>query len=80
MNKKCKNEIYKLGEVDDRIPVLQLSGSSGKSEKKAIYESKKMVLNQAQDQSKIRLKRLETFLSDHKLNCDQLVDMHHTQN
>ena len=35
MNKKCKNEIYKLGEVDDRIPVLQLTRSSGKKQKES---------------------------------------------
>ena len=35
MNKKYKNKIYKLGEVDDRIPVQQLTGSSGKKQKES---------------------------------------------
>ena len=26
------------------------------------------------------MKNAETFQSDHGLNCDQLVDIHHTQN
>ena len=43
MNKKWKNRIYKLGNVDDRIPVLQLDPGV-KSKKNPIYESKKMVL------------------------------------
>ena len=45
VNKKWKNKIYKLGNVDDRIPVLQLTRSRGKKQK----ESEKMFLNQAQD-------------------------------
>ena len=42
-------KIYKLGKADDRIPVLQLTRSRVKSKTKAMYESRKMVLNQAQD-------------------------------
>ena len=49
VNKKLKNKIYKLGKVDDRIPVLQLLDPGVKSKRKPIYESRKMVLNQAQD-------------------------------
>ena len=32
VNKKWKNKIYKLGKVDDRIPVLQLARSRGKKQ------------------------------------------------
>ena len=49
MNKKWKNKIYKLGKVDDRIPVLQLLDPGVKSKRKPIYELRKMVLKQAQD-------------------------------
>ena len=33
VNKKLENKIYKLGKVDDRIPVLQLARSRGKKQK-----------------------------------------------
>ena len=36
-----------------------------------------MVLRQAQDW--LDWKIVETFYGSYKLNCDQLVDMHHTQ-
>ena len=50
VNKKWKNKIYKLGKVDDRIPVLQLIASRSKTQKETeLYESIKMVLHQAQD-------------------------------
>ena len=46
--------------------------------KKLRNESRKMVLNQAKDQA---AKIEETFLGSHdKLNCDQLLNMHHIQN
>ena len=40
---------YKLGKVDDRIPVLQQLDRGVKSKRKPIYESRKMDLNHAQD-------------------------------
>ena len=48
-----------------------------KDQKKPRYESKKMVLNQAQ---KIRLKNSSYISSGYKLNFGQLAGMHHTQN
>ena len=57
MNKKWKNRIYKLGNVDDRIPVLQLDPGV-KSKKNPIYESKKMVLKPG---SRLDWKIVETF-------------------
>ena len=33
MNKKWKNKIYKVGKVNDRIPVLQLTRSRSKKQK-----------------------------------------------
>ena len=51
VNKKWKNKIYKLGKGDDRILVLQLLDPGVKSKRKLIYESRKMVLNQAQDKT-----------------------------
>ena len=32
VNKKWKTKIYKMGKVDDRIPVLQLTRSSSKKQ------------------------------------------------
>ena len=49
VKKMCKNKIYKLRKVDDRISVLQLTRSKVKSKKKGLYELKKGVLNQTQD-------------------------------
>ena len=49
VSKKWKKKIYKLGKVDDRIPVLQVTRSRSKKQKTPIYESRKVVLNQAQD-------------------------------
>ena len=33
VNQKWKNKIYKVGKVDDRIPVLQLTRSRSKKQK-----------------------------------------------
>ena len=35
VNKKWKNKIYKLGRVEDRIPVLKLTKSRGKKQKES---------------------------------------------
>ena len=43
VNKKWKNKIYKLGKVDERIPVLQLLDPGVKNKRKPIYESRKIV-------------------------------------
>ena len=51
VNQKWKNQIEKLGKVDDKIPILQLTRSKSKKTKKPRYESRKMVLNQTQDQT-----------------------------
>ena len=41
-------------------------------------KDEKMVLNQVQDQTTIKI--VETFQGGYKLTCDQLVDMYPTQN
>ena len=48
VNKKWKNKIYKLGKVDDRISVLQVTRSRSKKQKEINIWIEK-VLNQAQD-------------------------------
>ena len=48
---KMKKKIYKLRKVDNTIPIPQLARSSRKNTKKPGYQSRKMVLNQAQDQT-----------------------------
>ena len=41
----CELKIYKLGRVDNRIPILQLDpGATSKTKAKPRYESRKMVL------------------------------------
>ena len=50
---KWKTKTYKLEKIDGRIKILQQLDPGKKDQKKPRYESKKMVLNQAQ---KIRLK------------------------
>ena len=56
VNQILENKFYtKLGNVDDRIPILQLTRSRRKKQKKARYESRDMVSNQAQEDSRIRL-------------------------
>ena len=57
MNKKWKNRIYKLGNADDRIPVLQLDPGV-KSKKNPIYELKKIVFKPV---SWLDWKIVETF-------------------
>ena len=68
--------------LDDRIPILQLTRSRDKSQKKTRYESKKMVLNQAQDSKKSLENNAHILEWRHlyHLNCDRLVYMHHTPN
>ena len=48
VNKKWKNKIYKLGKVDDRISVLQVTRPRSKKQKEINIWIEK-VLNQAQD-------------------------------
>lgn len=48
VNKNEKYKIKKLGKPDSRIPILKLTGSKSKKQKRN-RNSKKMVLNQAQD-------------------------------
>ena len=83
VNQILENKFYtNLGKVDDRIPILQLTRSRSKKQKKTKKtrsKSRDMVLNQAQD-SKIRLENNRHILECYKLNCDQLVYMHHTRN
>ena len=61
MNQKLKSKFYtKLGKVDDRIQILQLSRSrrgkrKKKKKKKTRCESRDMFLNQAQEDSKNRI-------------------------
>ena len=46
VNQKWKNKVFKLGKVNGRIQIIQLTNPGAKTPR---YESKKMVLNQAQD-------------------------------
>ena len=52
MNQKWKSKIYKLGKLNDRNQILQPARSRNKRQKymdkKPRYESRKMVLDQAQ--------------------------------
>ena len=52
VNQKSKSQIYKLGKVNDRNQILQPARSRNKRQKymdkKPRYESRKMVLDQAQ--------------------------------
>ena len=52
MNQKWKSKIYELGKVNDRNQILQATRSRNKRQKymgkKPRYESRKMVLDQAQ--------------------------------
>ena len=51
VNRKWNNKIYKLGKLNDRIPVLGLatSRSENKAKTKPRYESRNMVLYQKLD-------------------------------
>ena len=60
-----------------KFKLHNLLDTGTKDKKKPRYESKKMVLNQAQ---KIRLKNSSYISSGYKLNFGQLSGMHHTQN
>ena len=58
VNKKWINKVYKLGKVDDRIPVDP--GAQNKTETKPGYKPRKMVLKLELD-SRLDLKIVETF-------------------
>lgn len=71
-----KNKIHKLGKSNGRIPILQLTISRSKKQKETEKWAEK---DDFKPGSNSEWKRVETFDGDYKLNCDQLVNMNHTQ-
>ena len=62
-----------------RFRIYKQLDAEGKGKKKPRYELREMALDQAQEQTgKQQLAR--NTLGGYKLNCDELIDMHHTQN
>ena len=61
VNLKWIKKIYKLGKIDDRIPILQLDpGAKNKTKTKPRYESWEMALKLELD-SRLDWKIVETF-------------------
>ena len=72
---EMEKKIYWLGKVDDRILVLQLTRSRSRKQKEPDIQIKKgFKLG-----SRLDWENVKGFKSEHKLNCDQLIYMHHTQ-
>ena len=61
-------------------PVLQLTRSRSKKQKETDVWNIWIEKDGFKPGSRLDWKIVETFWSGHELNCDQLVDMHHTQN
>ena len=74
---KWKNKIGKLEKVYGRIPILGLSRSKSKKPRNRDVNRERYVV--FQPGLILDLKIVEKFSGGYKLNCDQLVNMEHTQ-
>ena len=73
-------QAVKLSKYDKRIPIIQLARFRSKkpNENETERRSRMAVLIQELG-SILDRKMVETFYVSYKLNCDQLLNMHHTQ-
>ena len=68
----------KLGKVDDRIPILQLTRSKSNSKKKPRHKSREVVLKRAQDKTEKQQKHFRVAINQTVINLQICITLKHT--